>query len=71
MPLDLTAYSDRDVLRVLGTEQPEFVDIIADKIDAGWPDEQIVRLVAHAGFSGQGMHYAAKICRALRNLPKN
>lgn len=68
MPLDLTAHSDFDVLHIVGNEQPEFIDILAAKIDEGRSDEEIVRLVAMAGGSAQAMRYAAKCCRALRQI---
>lgn len=68
MPLDLTAYSDRDVLFFLGKEKPDFVDIVSGWIDAGRTDDEIIHLVAAANGSGQAMHYTKKLCRALRSL---
>lgn len=70
MPLDLTAYSDREVLLALGETQPDFVDLIVRLIDAGRADEEIVRLAAAADGSAQAMHYTAKVCRALRALAR-
>ena len=70
MSLNLTAYSDLDVLRVIGEEKPEFVDLLANLIDRGMSDAEIVRMAAAADGSAQAMHYTAKICRALRRLAR-
>lgn len=70
MPLDLDRFSDLDVLRVLGEDRPEFVDILAAQMDRGRSDEQIVALVCEAGGSAQMMRYAKKCLRALRSLAK-
>lgn len=69
MSLDLSQYSDLDVLRIVGGEKPEFVDILAGQVDRGRTDQEIVRLVCESGGSAQAMRYAKKILRALRNLP--
>jgi hypothetical protein len=60
--------SDIEVLRIVGTETPEFVDIIAGEIDKGRTDEQIIRLVCESGGSPQVMRYTQKCLRALRRL---
>jgi len=67
--LDLSKYSDFDILRIVAEERPEFVDFLSDQIDRGWPDTEIIRIVCEAGGSPQAMRYAQKILRALRNLP--
>ncbi len=69
--LDLSQYSDLFVLRVIGEERPEFVDILAGQIDKGRTDAEIIRIVCEAGGSPQAMRYAQKILRALRNLPNS
>jgi hypothetical protein len=51
----LVRLSDLEVLRIVGTEQPEFVDIIAGEIDKGRTDEQIIRLACESGGSPQVM----------------
>lgn len=66
--VDLSRYSDLDVLRIVGTERPQFVDIIAGEIDKGRTDEQIIRLVCDSGGSPQVMRYTQKCLRALRRL---
>lgn len=67
--VDLSQYSDLFVLRVIGEERPEFVDILAGQIDRGRTDAEIIRIVCEAGGSPQAMRYASKLLRALRNLP--
>lgn len=71
MPLNLTAYSDLDVLRVIGEENPAFVDLLADLIDRGMTDTEIIRMAAAANGSGQAMHYVAKCTRALRHIARS
>lgn len=66
--VDLSRYSDLEVLRVVGSEKPEFVDIIAGEIDKGRTDEQIIRLACESGGSPQVMRYTQKCLRALRRL---
>lgn len=65
---DLSRISDFEVLRIVGAEKPEFVDIIAAEIDKGRTDEQIIRLVCESGGSPQAMRYTQKCLRALRRL---
>ena len=66
--VDLSRFSDLEVLRIVGTERPEFVDIIAGEIDKGRTDEQIIRLACDSGGSPQVMRYTQKCLRALRRL---
>jgi len=66
--LDLSQHSDLDVLRIVGNERPQFVDIIAGEIDKGRTDEQIIRLACESGGSAQVMRYTQKCLRALRRL---
>lgn len=66
--VDLSRFSDLEVLRIVGTERPEFVDIIAGEIDKGRTDEQIIRLACESGGSPQVMRYTQKCLRALRRL---
>ena len=66
--VDLSRLSDLEVLRIVGTERPQFVDIIAGEIDKGRTDEQIIRLVCDSAGSPQAMRYTQKCLRALRRL---
>ncbi len=69
MSLDLSKYSGMDVLRVVGGQCPEFVDLLAQQIERGWSDDQIVRVCCDSGASPQAMRYAKKLLGVLRNLP--
>jgi len=67
--VDLSQYSDLEVLRIVGGESPDFVDLLASQIDLGRSDEFILRAVCEAGGSAQAMRYGKKLLTALRNLP--
>jgi hypothetical protein len=67
--VDLSQYSDLEVLRIVGAESPDFVDLLASQIDSGRSDEYIIKAVCEAGGSAQAMRYGKKLLTALRNLP--
>ncbi len=67
-PLDLSQFSDIDVLRIVRKESPEFVDIMDAAIKRGWTDDHTIFIVCDSGGSPQAMRYAKKILNALRSI---
>jgi len=66
--VDLSKYTDLELLEIASRERPEFVQALCDMADMGWSDDKIERTACDAGGSPQAMRWTRACIRGLRSL---